>query len=283
MIVVQSAAELRAAAAARHAAGGRVAFVPTMGNLHAGHLRLVQEARQCAATVIASVYVNPLQFGKNEDFGGYPRTPREDRAALEAAGVDILFTPPDSEMYPRGPTAQTVVDVPGLSDILCGEFRSGHFRGVTTVVNRLFNLVRPDLAIFGKKDYQQLLLIRLMVADLGMPIEIVGVETVREADGLALSSRNHFLTPAERKAAPVLYTTLCGVRDRLRNGGRVDPSYEATAIAEFEGAGFRPDYLAIRRQQDLAVPAETDRKLVILAAARLGRARLIDNVEVEVP
>lgn len=283
MIVVQSVVELRAAAAARRAAGERVAFVPTMGNLHAGHLRLVQEARQCAATVITSVYVNPLQFGKSEDFGGYPRTPREDQAALEAEGVDILFMPPDSDVYPRGLAAQTAVEVPGLSDILCGEFRPGHFRGVTTVVNRLFNLVKPDIAIFGKKDYQQLLLIKLMVADLGMPIEIIGVETVREVDGLALSSRNHYLTPAERKAAPALYATVRGVRDRLLDSGRIDPGFEAAAMAELEGAGFRPDYVAIRRQEDLAVPGEIDRKLVILAAARLARARLIDNVEVEIP
>lgn len=279
MIVVQFVAELRAAAAERRAAGGNIAFVPTMGNLHAGHLRLAREARQLAATVIASIYVNPLQFGRNEDFSGYPRSLAEDRAALEAEGVDIVFAPPDSEVYPRGLGAQTMVEVPGLSDILCGAFRPGHFRGVTTVVNRLFNLVQPDIAIFGKKDYQQLLLIKLMVADLGMPIDVVGVETVREGDGLALSSRNRYLSSAERKAAPVLYATLCGVRDRLQDSGRIDPDLESAAMAKLADAGFRPDYVAIRRQEDLGVPAAADRQLVILAAARLGRARPIDNIE----
>ncbi|MEK7260645.1 MAG: pantoate--beta-alanine ligase, partial [Pseudomonadota bacterium] len=190
MLVVESITGLRREIAALRRAGKRIAFVPTMGNLHAGHLKLVQIARQHADVVVASIYVNPLQFGPKEDFGAYPRTPDDDKKALETEKTDLLFMPTDAEMYPRGLDVMTKVEVPALGDILCGQFRPGHFRGVTTVVNRLFSLVQPDVAVFGKKDYQQLMLIKLMVADLGLPIEIVGVDTMREADGLALSSRN---------------------------------------------------------------------------------------------
>ena len=281
MIIVESVADLRAAVADCRGRRERVGFVPTMGNLHAGHVLLTQEARRRAGAVVASIYVNPLQFGENEDFEGYPRTLDQDRAALEAQGVRILFTPTESEIYPRGADAQTTVEVPHLSDILCGKFRPGHFRGVTTVVNRLFNLVQPDVAMFGKKDYQQWLIVKTMVADLGMPVDVVGVETVREPDGLAMSSRNVYLTPSERKAAPMLYASLCMATERIRKSARIETEVEAAVSAELKAAGFRLDYVALRRQEDFAVPAASDRRLVILAAAWLGRARLIDSVEVE--
>ena len=279
MITVETVAGLKDQVARLRQGGKRVAFVPTMGNLHAGHLHLMQEARQRAQVVVASVYVNPLQFGENEDFNAYPRTPGHDKVALLAAGVNVLFRDFDDGL--RGRAAQTVVEVPGLSAELCGAFRPGHFRGVTTVVNRLFNLVSPDVAVFGKKDYQQWLLIRLMVADLGMPVEIVGVDTVREIDGLALSSRNNYLSDAERKTAPVLYETLCGLRDRVLRHGSVTHEAEDAAMESLKSHGFRPDYVSVRRQDDLIEPGPGDRRLVVLAAAWLGKTRLIDNVEFE--
>lgn len=282
MIIVETVAGLRREIAALRTQQKRIAFVPTMGNLHAGHLRLVEEARRLAHAVVVSIYVNPLQFGAGEDFAAYPRTPQEDEAALEAKAVDLLFMPGDREMYPRGLEAMTRVEVPGLSDILCGAYRPGHFRGVTTVVNRLFNLVQPDVAVFGKKDYQQWLIIRRMVDDLGMPVEIVGVETVREPDGLAMSSRNHYLSGTERRIAPRLYATLGTARDRLVAGAAV-AEVEALAAAELVAAGFRPDYVSVRRAEDLAEPGPADRRLVLLAAAWLGRARLIDNLELARP
>ena len=281
MITVETVAGLKDQVARLRQGGKRVAFVPTMGNLHAGHLHLMQEARQRAQVVVASVYVNPLQFGENEDFNAYPRTPGHDKVALLAAGVNVLFMPTEAEIYPRGRAAQTVVEVPGLGADLCGAFRPGHFRGVTTVVNRLFNLVSPDVAVFGKKDFQQWLLIRLMVADLGMPVEIVGVDTVREIDGLALSSRNNYLSDAERKTAPVLYETLCGLRDRVLRHGSVTHEAEDAAMESLKSHGFRPDYVSVRRQDDLIEPGPGDRRLVVLAAAWLGKTRLIDNVEFE--
>ncbi len=282
MIVASTVVDLRRELAKLRRAGKRIAFVPTMGNLHAGHLKLVQVAREHADAVVASIYVNPLQFGPKGDFAAYPRTPEEDKKALESEKTDLLFMPTDAGMYPRGLDVMTKVEVPALGDILCGKFRPGHFRGVTTVVNRLFNLVQPDVAVFGKKDYQQLLLIKLMVADLGMPIEVVGVDTVREADGLAMSSRNNYLSAVERKTAAKLYTVLCGLRDRLLKAGKVVAGMETDALRELETAGFRPDYLSIRRAADLSEPSPQDRKLVILAAAWLGRTRLIDNVDVTI-
>lgn len=278
MKVVSAITELRDTVSALRAAGKRIAFVPTMGNLHAGHLRLVEAAHGHADTVVASIYVNPLQFGPREDFATYPRTPREDRAALERAGTSVLFTPGDAEMYPRGTEAMTRVEVPELSDILCGAFRPGHFRGVATVVNRLFNLVQPDVAVFGKKDYQQLRVIQRMVSDLGMPVEIVGVDTVREADGLALSSRNQYLRAAERAQAVRLYAVLRDVAAAVQ-GGQGMALAEGGARSALEAAGFRPDYISVRRQVDLALPGPEDRELVALVAAWLGRTRLIDNLE----
>jgi pantoate--beta-alanine ligase len=282
MVIVESISGLRREIAALRRAGRRIAFVPTMGNLHAGHLKLVQVARQHADAVVTSIYVNPLQFGPKEDFAAYPRTPDEDRRLLEGEKTDLLFMPTDAEMYPRGQEAMTKVEVPALGDILCGRFRPGHFRGVTTVVNRLFNLVQPDVAVFGKKDYQQLLLVRRMAADLGMPIEIVGVDTVREADGLALSSRNKYLTPDERRQAPKLYAALGRLRDRLIEEGGMKPGLDTETVRTLETDGFRPDYVSVRRADDLAEAGARDKALVLLAAAWLGRTRLIDNLEVTV-
>lgn len=281
MIEVPTAARLRAEIAAERARGKRIGFVPTMGNLHAGHRRLMEEARRLADTVVASIYVNPLQFGPQEDFASYPRTPANDRAVLEGVGIDVLFAPEEREIYPRGRDRQTQVEVPELSGILCGAFRPGHFRGVATVVARLFNLVAPDVAVFGKKDYQQLLIIRLMTGDLGMPIEIVGVDTVREPDGLALSSRNDYLSPEERRVAPALYQTL----QRLCQGmqqGKLASAAEAAAAGDLKAIGFRPDYVSVRRACDLGAPQDGDKTLIALAAAWLGRTRLIDNLEFEI-
>jgi pantoate--beta-alanine ligase len=281
MITVDSAAGLREQIAKSRQGGKRIAFVPTMGNLHAGHIHLMQEARQHAQAVVASIYVNPLQFGPNEDFDAYPRTPGHDKVALLAAGVHVVFMPSDSVIYPRGRSAQTVIEVPGLSEDLCGAFRPGHFRGVTTAVHRLLTLVAPDVAIFGKKDYQQLMLIRLMVADLGIPVEIVGVDTMRETDGLALSSRNNYLSASERQTAPQLYEALCALRDRVLRHGSLTKEAEEAAVELLKSHGFRTDYVSVRRQSDLVVPQPEDRRLVALAAAWLGRTRLIDNVEFE--
>lgn len=282
MIAISTISDLRREVATARRAGKRIGFVPTMGNLHAGHLKLVEVAREDADYIVASVYVNPMQFGPKEDLASYPRTPEDDKRALAAAGTDAVFMPTDTEIYPRGVAAQTFVEVPQLSDVLCGAFRPGHFRGVTTVVNRLFNLVLPDVAAFGKKDYQQLMLIRLMVADLGMPIKIVGVDTVREADGLAMSSRNHYLRPRERELAPRLYSVLCDLRDEIQRTGEIPWEAEAIAAARLQRTGFRPEHVSIVRQQDLRSANRDDRRLVVLAAAWLGRTRLIDNIEVNI-
>ncbi len=281
MRVVTTAGNLKTQIARLRADRRRVAFVPTMGNLHAGHRFLMEQAHLYADAVVASIYVNPLQFGPTEDFAAYPRTPEADIALLRAAGVDVLFLPDEKEIYPRGRQAQTIVEVPGLSDILCGAARPGHFRGVTTVVARLFNLVTPDIALFGKKDYQQWLLIRLMVRDLGLPIEILGVDTVRAEDGLALSSRNSYLSAPERATAPRLYGVLRALAEGIIKTGRVAEGVEANASDRLKRAGFQPDYVSIRRRSDLAIPSDQDSALVILAAARLGRARLIDNIELD--
>ena len=281
MITLDTVVGLKDQVARLRQGGKRVAFVPTMGNLHAGHLHLMQEARQHAQVVVASIYLNPLQFGQDEDFDAYPRTPAHDKVALLSAGVDVLFKPAEAEIYPRGHAAQTFIEVPGLSHDLCGAFRPKHFRGVATVVHRLFHLVVPDVAIFGKKDYQQWMIVRLMVADLGLSIEIVGVDTVREADGLAMSSRNHYLSAKERKLAPALYETLGSLRDRVQRHGSVTREAEEAAMESLKSHGFRPDYVSIRRQEDLAEPHLEDRRLVALAAAWLGNTRLIDNLEFE--
>jgi len=279
--VAATVAQLREALAPIRAGGGSVAFVPTMGCLHAGHLALVERARELADRVVVSIYVNPLQFGPAEDFGAYPRTLRADLEGLAAAAVDVVFTPGDAEIYPRGARAQTRVEVPALGDILCGAARPGHFAGVTTVVCRLLHLVAPQVAVFGKKDYQQLLLVRLMAADLGMSVRIAGLDTVREPDGLALSSRNRYLDADERARAPALYRALSGVAVRARGRGAVLPADEAQALEELRAAGLAPEYVAVRRRDDLQLPQPGDRSLVVLGAVRLGRARLIDNLEFE--
>ncbi|MFO8155928.1 MAG: pantoate--beta-alanine ligase [Pseudomonadota bacterium] len=259
--------------------GEYVALVPTMGNLHDGHMELVKQARRRADRVVASLFVNPLQFGPGEDYDQYPRTLEADGMRLAEAGVDLLFAPEVDTMYPPESTwGHTRVEVPGLSTILCGEGRPGHFEGVATVVAKLFNIVGPDVAYFGEKDYQQLLLVRRMVADLCIPVEVVAVPTVREADGLALSSRNQYLSADERQRAPALRAALYAAGERLRDGATDFPAIEAEGRASLEAAGLEPEYFTVRRSVDLAVPKYDDRALVVLAAARLGGTRLIDNL-----
>lgn len=280
MQTVHTLAEMRTQIAAWRRAGERIAFVPTMGNLHRGHIHLVECARVHAPRTVASIFVNPTQFGPNEDFAGYPRTVAEDSRQLANAGLDLLFAPAVAEMYPRPLEAMTQVTVPELSGILCGASRPTHFRGVATVVSKLFNMVQPDVALFGEKDWQQLMVIRRMVTDLNFPIEIVGVPTVREADGLAMSSRNGYLTSDERAIAPMLYAVLVASAEQLRAGEHDHERLASDAKAQLATAGFRPDYFEIRRANDLQPPAEDDQNLRILAAAWLGRARLIDNLAV---
>ena len=280
MRTVHTIAELRAQVAAWRQAGERVAFVPTMGNLHRGHIHLVERAREQAPRTVASIFVNPTQFGPNEDFAGYPRTLAEDARQLKAAGLDVLFAPPVAEIYPRPLEDMTAVTVPELSGILCGASRPTHFRGVATVVGKLFNMVQPDAALFGEKDWQQLMVIRRLVEDLNFPVEIIGVPTVREADGLAMSSRNRYLTPQERAIAPALYATLSASAQRLRAGERDYQRLADDAKAALAAAGFRPDYFEIRRAGDLKPPSGEDTHLRILAAAWLGKARVIDNLAV---
>ncbi|GAB6067572.1 pantoate--beta-alanine ligase [Methylothermus subterraneus] len=280
MHYLTSIADLRALLGSWQSQRERVALVPTMGNLHAGHLSLVEEAKRRAERVVVSLFVNPLQFGPQEDYARYPRTPEEDRRKLAALGVDAVFSPTVEEMYPRGLEPSTCVTVPELADILCGAFRPGHFRGVTTVVAKLFNLVQPDVALFGEKDYQQLLIIKRMVEDLNFPVAIASVPTVREADGLALSSRNGYLSPAERAQAPELYRALCEARAQIQAGERDFAALGERQKMKLQRAGFKPEYFVVRRARDLAKAHPDERPLRILAAAWLGSTRLIDNVEV---
>ncbi len=256
-----------------------IAFVPTMGNLHAGHASLIGAAHLHGRRVVASVFVNPLQFGPNEDYAAYPRTPDDDAALLEAQGVDVLFLPTVDEMYPQGVAGSTIVDVPELSGILCGAVRPGHFQGVATVVVKLLNLVQPDVGIFGEKDYQQLTIIRRSIEDLCLPVRIVGAPTVRADDGLALSSRNRYLNPQERAIAPEVYRSLDRARRRLESGDTDVEGIEREGLAALVKAGFRPDYFEVRIAGTLAKPHGQDVDVVVLTAARLGRARLIDNVQ----
>lgn len=260
-----------------------IAFVPTMGNLHMGHASLMAAAHLHGRRVISSIFVNPMQFGPSEDFSAYPRTPDDDASLLRDYGVDALFHPTVDEMYPQGSVGSTVIDVPGLTDILCGVFRPGHFQGVATVVVKLLCLVQPDVAIFGEKDYQQLTVIRRVVDDLNLPVRIVGAPTVRAEDGLALSSRNRYLSPDERATAPVIYRALDAARRRLEDGDRDHAAIEAEGAATIGAAGLRLDYFEVRTADRLGRPTETDVDLVVLAAARLGKARLIDNVQCRAP
>lgn len=277
MITLHKIDQLRRQVALWRQAGQCIALVPTMGNLHTGHLQLVDRARQLADRVVATIFVNPLQFGQGEDFESYPRTLEDDSQKLEEYATDLLFAPAVSEVYQRPQTEQTIVRVPGLSDILCGQFRPGHFAGVATVVCKLFNMAQPDVAVFGEKDYQQLMVIRRMVEDLQIPVQIEGMATVREADGLAMSSRNGYLTVEERAKAPVVYQVLTQTAEALQAGDQDFKSLEESAWNSLENAGLRPDYFQIRRAQDLQSPDKEEKDLVILAAAYLGAARLIDN------
>ncbi|MBP8215368.1 MAG: pantoate--beta-alanine ligase [Propionivibrio sp.] len=260
---------------------GRIVFVPTMGNLHEGHIALMQQARAHGDTVVASIFVNRLQFGPNEDFDKYPRTFAADCEQLSAVGVDVLFAPTERDLYPE--PQQYQVDPPEIQSQLEGEFRPGHFRGVATVVLKLFNIVQPDAAVFGKKDYQQLMVLRNMTRQLALPIEIIGGETVRAADGLALSSRNGYLTPAERAEAPRLSRLLNAIRADILAGERDFAKLEQATTAELDNAGWKTDYVAVRRQSDLQRPEAGDKALVVLAASRLGVPRLIDNQEIQRP
>ena len=276
--VVTELERLRARVAEWKRAGQRVAFVPTMGNLHAGHHSLVELARRHADRVVASVFVNPTQFGPNEDFARYPRTPEADAAGLDAAGCDLLWMPSVEVMYPFGVEATVRIGVPGVTDRLEGEHRPGHFDGVATVVARLFNQVQPDAAVFGRKDYQQLAVIRYLVRDLAFPIEVVAAETRREADGLARSSRNQYLSAEERPRAAEIYRCLQSMREAIR-AGRASAQVEAEAAQRLADAGFVVDYAVVR---DPALqPARPGGPCVALIAARLGRTRLIDNLEFE--
>ncbi len=262
-----------------HAAGERVVFVPTMGNLHAGHVSLIEAARKLGQRFVASIFVNPMQFGPNEDFAHYPRTPANDAQMLEAAGCDLMFSPEVGEIYPNGATHATRVEVPGISSILCGEFRPGHFEGVATVVAKLFHIVDPDVAIFGEKDFQQLTVIRRMVEDLCLRVEIVGAPTVREADGLAMSSRNQYLDTQQRAMAPAIYQQLQQAVASLKAGVRDFARIETGGIAALNDAGFRTDYFNVRDAKFLGQPSADTKHFVVLTAARLGKARLIDNVQ----
>jgi pantoate--beta-alanine ligase len=260
-----------------------IAFVPTMGNLHLGHASLLAAAHVHGRRVVASVFVNPMQFGPSEDFSAYPRTLDDDAGMLAEHGVDALFHPSVEEMYPQGSSGSTVVDVPDLTGILCGAFRPGHFQGVATVVVKLFCLVQPDVAIFGEKDYQQLTVIRRVVQDLNLPVKIVGAPTVRAEDGLALSSRNRYLNAEERAAAPRLYRALDHARRRIESGDADVAAIEAEGLEAMRQGGIRPDYFEVRTAEMLARPVGQDLNLVVLAAGRLGKARLIDNLQCRGP
>jgi pantoate--beta-alanine ligase len=263
-------------------AGDHIALVPTMGNLHDGHLSLIHMAKQHAERVVISIFVNPTQFGVGEDFENYPRTLERDKLKLKKAGPHLLFVPEVATMYPFGLDKATTVTVPVLSEELCGSFRPGHFDGVASVVSRLFGLVQPDVAVFGEKDYQQLLVIRRLAEDLNLAVKVLAAPTMREADGLAMSSRNQYLTEDERKIAPALHRVLKRTAAAVQSGSRDFAGLEAQGFRELAEAGFAPDYLAIRRAENLEAPDRDDDHLVVLAAARLGAARLIDNVLVEI-
>ena len=278
MQTVHDAGALRAAIRGWRAAGQTVGFVPTMGNLHAGHFSLVRLARARADRVVASVFVNPTQFGPNEDFARYPRTLVQDQAGLAEHQCDLLFAPDVATMYPYGPEHTVRLSVPQITETLEGAHRPGHFDGVATVVCKLFNLVQPDLAVFGQKDFQQLKVIERMVRDLGLPVKVIAAPTQRAEDGLALSSRNQYLGEAERALAPRIHQVLVQMRDMLAKG-HAPRVLEQAGAGQLERAGFAPDYVAIRRAEDLAEPAAGERSgLVGLVAARLGSTRLIDNL-----
>jgi pantoate--beta-alanine ligase len=281
MNTVTTIAELRAAIALARRAGKRIGFAPTMGNLHSGHAALVTRARELSDFVVASIFVNPLQFGPSEDLDTYPRTLAADQQRLVDAGCDLLFAPTVAQMYPEGTAVQTRVSVPELSQGLCGASRPGHFEGVATVVSKLLNMVQPDVAIFGQKDYQQLAVIRAMVRDLNMPIEIIGQPTVRAEDGLALSSRNGYLDAAQRATAPLLYRCLSEMADAITQGERGYTGLLERQRKVISASGFTLDYLEIRHAVHLRPATALDHDLVILVAAYLGTTRLIDNLHLD--
>jgi len=283
MKTLHTIAGLRSALASVRKTGKRIALVPTMGNLHAGHLALIGLAGAQTDFVVASVFINPLQFGANEDLDRYPRTLVEDRQKLQAAGCDLLFAPSVAEMYPNGLQGQTRVCVSGVSERLCGAARPGHFAGVATVVTKLFSLVQPDVAVFGRKDYQQLRVIETLVADLNLPLRIISLPTVRDNDGLALSSRNGGLTADERRIAPLLYRTLQQMAHAIMAGERDHPMLCAEHARSLTRHGFRVDYLEICAADSLQAATADEQKLLIAAAAFLGSVRLIDNIEVTTP
>ncbi len=279
MKTVHTIAELREEVRKQKSAGNKVGFVPTMGNLHEGHISLVKKANEVSDFVVVSIFVNPLQFGAGEDLDTYPRTLPDDQKHLEVADADLLFAPSVTEMYPDGNAAQTTVTVPNeLTNTLCGASRPGHFCGVTTVVTKLFGMVQPDLAVFGEKDFQQLAVIRKMTSDLCLPVEIVGMPTVREEDGLAKSSRNGFLTAEERRKAVFINQLLKETIAKIEAGDKAFKDLEQQGIKRLKHEGFDPDYFAIRQQETLKDATAEDKKIVVLVAAKLGIPRLIDNM-----
>ncbi len=279
MRTVSNSDQLRASLNRERERGRSIAFVPTMGNLHQGHLELVRRAKALADSVVVSIFVNPLQFGSEEDLDRYPRTMSKDKALLFSEGINILFTPNEDDIYPIGRKEQTLVVVPGLSNILCGRSRPGHFEGVATVVTKLFNLVQPDYAIFGEKDYQQLSIIRKLVCDLELPTKIIALHTVRDKDGLALSSRNAYLSDEERKLAPLLYDTLAHCRDAIVSGFDNFVQLESHARFKLIELGFEPEYFSILDANTLLEVTENTEEISILVAAKLGNTRLIDNIK----
>jgi pantoate--beta-alanine ligase len=276
MRIVNTVFKLREAVKTWRLNGESIALVPTMGNLHAGHLHLVSMAKKKADRVVVSIFVNPTQFGVGEDFETYPRTEREDQEKLAAENADLLFQPSVADIYT--PDAKTVVTVTGLSDMYCGASRPGHFSGVATVVCKLFNIVQPNVALFGLKDFQQFTVIKTMVQDLNIPVETIGIDTVREPSGLAMSSRNGYLTDDEKKVAPKLYYSLCVARDAILAGNQTYTDIEQQALQFLQQAGFQPDYFSVCRSSDLKKADAEDKDLVLLAAAKLGKTRLIDNI-----
>lgn len=282
MLVIHSKQELAEQLTEWRHNDEHIALVPTMGNLHAGHIALVELAREHAERVIVSVFVNPTQFGDGEDFDDYPRTLERDKRRLKMTPADLIFAPDVDTVYPFGVENATTISVPGLTENFCGASRPGHFDGVTTVVLRLFALVQPDVAIFGQKDYQQQLVIRRMVEDLNLPISLITGETIRDDDGLALSSRNSYLSDEQRRLAPMLHEVLSSVGSELANGRRNFSELEEDASQRLSDAGFDVDYFAIRRAQNLEIPDRDCDDLVVLAAAQLGAARLLDNIIVTV-
>lgn len=282
MLICRTFGDIRATVAEWRRAGETVVFVPTLGNLHQGHLQLVELGARHGERVVVSIFVNQLQFGKNEDYALYPRTLDADVGKLESVGADALFCPSDTEVYPNGIEHQTTVAVPTMTDILCGATRPGHFTGVTTIVTKLFNIVQPDKAVFGIKDFQQLAVVKRMTQDLCLPIEIIEAPVARADDGLALSSRNGYLNARERAIAPALYRTLLGAREAIAGGERNYALLEARAQVALLEAGLRPDYFSVRAAKTLEPAGPADQDLAILAAAWLGRTRLIDNVTIRI-